>query len=133
LYEWDFDTSDGTAYTDAAGVSPTFDATSLQAGIITIGLRVTDGDDETATDTATVNVGGVAPTVDAGGPYSGNQGENIALSGSASDPSGIDLYEWDLDDNGSYESSGQNQGHGHRDGERRWCGADGGCRRPVQR
>jgi hypothetical protein len=119
LYEWDFDTSDGTAY-------------------------------------ATVNVGGVAPTVDAGGPYSGNQGENIALSGSASDPSGIDLYEWDLDDNGSYESSGQNQTFNSatagtftvglrvtdndgdtatdtRDGERRWCGADGGCRRPVQR
>ena len=95
-YEWDYDTSDGLQYTDASGVSPTFN--SPVAGNFNIGLRVTDNDGTTATATSSVNVSDSAPVADAGGPYSGNQGTNISLDGSgSSDPSGIVSYEWDFD------------------------------------
>ena len=103
LYEWDLD-NDGTY--DTTGPSTAF--SSATAGTFTVVLRVTDGDDETATDTATVNVSGLDPTVEAGGPYSGNQDVGIPLSGSGSDPSGIAAYTWDLDNNGSFETAGQN-------------------------
>ena len=48
------------------------------------------------------------PTVVAGGPYSGNEGSTIDLNASgSSDPEGDTLsYSWDLDDNGTYETSG---------------------------
>jgi hypothetical protein len=50
------------------------------------------------------------PVCDAGGPYEGDVGEPIALSGSASfDPNGqITLYEWDFGDGSS--SSGSSSG-----------------------
>ena len=48
------------------------------------------------------------PTVDAGGPYSVNEGSSVTLSASGSDPNGDSLtYAWDLDNNGSFETSGQ--------------------------
>jgi hypothetical protein len=50
-----------------------------------------------------------APTVDAGGPYSVGEGLSVNLSGSGSDTDGDALtYAWDLDNNGTYETSGQN-------------------------
>ncbi len=103
LYEWDLD-NDG-AYDDATGITATFN--SAATGVFTVGLRVTDGDTGTATATATVNVGNVGPTADAGGPYSGNQGANIALDGSgSSDPGGpLASYEWDLDNDGAYDDA----------------------------
>ncbi|MHC5112357.1 MAG: beta strand repeat-containing protein, partial [Planctomycetota bacterium] len=102
-YDWDLD-NNGSYETSGQNVS----FNSPDAGTFTVSLRVTDGDGATATDTATVNVGGLAPTVEAGGPYSGDQGDDIALSGSGSDPSGIASYDWDLDNNGSFETAGQN-------------------------
>jgi hypothetical protein len=49
------------------------------------------------------------PTANAGGPYEGNEGTNIALSGSGNDPDNGPLtYAWDLDNNGSFETAGQN-------------------------
>ena len=48
------------------------------------------------------------PTVDAGGPYSVNEGSSVTVSASGSDPNGDSLtYSWDLDNNGSFETSGQ--------------------------
>jgi uncharacterized protein len=48
------------------------------------------------------------PTVDAGGPYSVNEGGSATLTASGSDPNGDSLtYAWDLDNNGSFETSGQ--------------------------
>lgn len=48
------------------------------------------------------------PTVDAGGPYSAPEGGSVTLTASGSDPNGDSLtYAWDLDNNGSFETSGQ--------------------------
>jgi predicted extracellular nuclease len=48
------------------------------------------------------------PTVDAGGPYSVNEGSSVTVSATGSDPNGDPLtYAWDLDNNGSFETSGQ--------------------------
>jgi len=46
------------------------------------------------------------PTADAGGPYSGNEGTNIALSGSGTDlENGPLTYAWDLDNDGQFDDS----------------------------
>ena len=48
------------------------------------------------------------PTVDAGGPYSVNEGSSVTVSATGTDPNGDTLtYEWDLDNNGSFETAGQ--------------------------
>ncbi len=48
------------------------------------------------------------PTVSAGGPYSVDEGGSVALSATGSDPDGDTLaYTWDLDGNGTFETSGQ--------------------------
>ena len=48
------------------------------------------------------------PTVDAGGPYAVNEGSSVTLTAAGSDPNGDSLtYAWDLDNNGSFETSGQ--------------------------
>ena len=48
------------------------------------------------------------PTVDAGGPYSAFAGIPVTVSATGSDPNGGSLtYDWDLDDNGSFETPGQ--------------------------
>ncbi|HSL30709.1 MAG TPA: PxKF domain-containing protein, partial [Anaerolineales bacterium] len=48
------------------------------------------------------------PTVDAGGPYSVNEGSSVSVSATGADPDDDTLtYEWDLDNNGSFETPGQ--------------------------
>jgi predicted extracellular nuclease len=48
------------------------------------------------------------PTVDAGGPYSVPEGSSVTVTATGSDPNGDSLtYAWDLDNNGSFETSGQ--------------------------
>jgi len=48
-----------------------------------------------------------APTVDAGGPYSVNEGGTVSLTATATDPDGDALsYAWDLDGDGSFETTG---------------------------
>ena len=48
------------------------------------------------------------PTVGAGGPYTVAEGGSVTLTASGSDPNGDSLtYAWDLDNNGSFETSGQ--------------------------
>jgi hypothetical protein len=53
-----------------------------------------------------VTVEAAAPTANAGGPYAGLEGTLIALQGSGT--GSISSYAWDLDNNGSYETAGQN-------------------------
>jgi probable HAF family extracellular repeat protein len=49
------------------------------------------------------------PTVDAGGPYSVSEGGSVAVSASGADHEGGPLtYDWDLDNNGTFETAGQN-------------------------
>ena len=46
----------------------------------------------------------------AGGAYSVDEGSSVALTGAGTDPSGVHgplTYAWDLDNNGSFETSGQ--------------------------
>ncbi len=48
-----------------------------------------------------------APSVDAGGSYTVYEGNSVELAATASDPEGDPLvYSWDLDGNGSFETSG---------------------------
>jgi hypothetical protein len=59
--------------------------------------------------TFTLTKGNRPPVANAGGPYSVNEGSSVVLNGSGSDPEGEPLtYEWDLDNNGSFEFSGPN-------------------------
>ncbi|MCI0682544.1 MAG: hypothetical protein L0Y71_10605 [Gemmataceae bacterium] len=48
------------------------------------------------------------PSVDAGGPYDVDEGSTVQLSASGLDPDGDFItYDWDLDNNGSFETPGQ--------------------------
>lgn len=48
------------------------------------------------------------PSADAGGPYSVVEGGSVALNATGVDPEGTAVtFEWDLDNNGSFETSGQ--------------------------
>lgn len=49
------------------------------------------------------------PIANAGGPYTVEEGGSVTLNGSGSDPNGDPLtFSWDLDNNGSFETPGQN-------------------------
>jgi uncharacterized protein len=55
-----------------------------------------------------LNLDAGPPSVDAGGPYKVVEGRTITLSATGIDPDGGALtYAWDLDGNGTFESSGQ--------------------------
>ena len=57
------------------------------------------------------------PSVAAGGPYSVPEGSSTTLTAAGSDPEGGTLsYAWDLDNNGSFETSGQSVGFSADDG-----------------
>jgi predicted extracellular nuclease len=49
-----------------------------------------------------------APTVSANGPYDVNEGGSVAVSASGNDSEGAVTYAWDLDNNGTFETAGQN-------------------------
>ncbi len=63
-----------------------------------------DGDGRVDEDLAKVDL----PVADAGGPYTVNEGSSVQLNGSAvSDTTGDQLtFAWDLDNNGSFETTG---------------------------
>ena len=106
-YAWDFD-YDGSNFDADATVASTTHVYPDGPASFTVALRVSDEDGGSTIDTLAVAVNNVAPTADAGGPYSGNEGTLIALHGSKTDP-GADTftYAWDLDNNGSFETPGQ--------------------------
>lgn len=64
-----------------------------------------DGDGRIDEDLAKIKL----PVADAGGPYTVNEGSSIVLDGAntAPDPNGDEVtFAWDLDNNGSFETSG---------------------------
>jgi len=108
-YVWDF-TGDGT-WDDTTAVPTNAHSYSDDfSGVMKI--RVFDSDDEFADDNAAVTISNVAPTAEAGGPYTGEWGTNINFSGTYTEPGSADIpsliFQWDLDDDGIYESNGQN-------------------------
>jgi PKD repeat protein len=113
LYEWDFDT-DGTF--DASSASPTTTYAYASFGAFTATLRVTDDNTPAKTDSTSliiqINQGNRPPVADADGPYSIDIGADLPLDGTGSyDPDAaygdsIVSYEWDMNDDGSYEYSG---------------------------
>src|SRR3569623_176342 len=114
-YAWDLD-GDGifgesgvdALYGDENVQNPTFNAANLDGpATLPVSLRVTDGDGGVTTVRATVTVNNVAPTASAGGPYSLNEGQTVALAGSATDVPGDPLtYAWDFDGDGFFGESG---------------------------
>jgi hypothetical protein len=106
-YEWDFDYDGAVFDVDATGQTV---STSYGTGPATyvVALRVTDDDGGVGIDTAAVSVGNAPPVAEAGGPYSGNEGSPIVLTGSGADPTNDPLtYVWDLDGDGAFETPGQ--------------------------
>jgi hypothetical protein len=89
--DWGDTSSSPGSVSEAAG-SGSASATHAYAasGSFDVTVTVTDDDGDSTTTSVTVVVNG-APTADAGGPYTGDEGEAIALAGTASDPNGDPL------------------------------------------
>jgi PKD repeat protein len=107
IFEWDFD-YDGVVFNvEATGQTVTTIFSGAPPDYV-VALRVTDDDNGVGLDTAQVTVGNSPPTADAGGPYTGGEGNLIALTGSGTDPNDDPLtYDWDLDHDGDFETPGQ--------------------------
>jgi uncharacterized delta-60 repeat protein len=102
-YAWDLD---GDGQTDHTG--PTATTTYANAGTPGVLLKVTDNDNLTATTGATLSVvANHAPGVAIIEPLAQPQaGKAFTLNAFAGDPDGsVAAYAWDLDGNGSYETS----------------------------
>ncbi|MEZ5337756.1 MAG: PKD domain-containing protein [bacterium] len=104
-YDWDFD-NDGTFDLLDGGVSPTHLFDSF--GSKTVTLRVTDDNGNTDTVQITINLVAPASSVSAAvnaNPASGDAPLSVTFdaSGSTAVNSSITTYDWDLDDNGSFE------------------------------
>jgi PKD repeat protein len=106
-YEWDLD-GNGTFETDT-GTTMTTSRTYTAAGSVDVKLRVTDDKGATATQTKTVTVTNRAPTASftvTPNPAATRQNVTLDAAGST-DPDGtVAHYEWDLDNNGTYETDG---------------------------
>ena len=108
-YEWDLNNDDSF---ETTGMTPSFSATALDGPAVrTVKLRVRDTQNALSTVATTqVNILNAAPTAQPGGPYTVMTGGTIQLDGTASsDPAGAAdplSYLWDLDDNGTFETTG---------------------------
>jgi len=106
-YDWDLD-GDGRYDLSGSRVTPIW----TKAGVYRVTLRVSDGDGGVGLDTAQVRIGNATPTADAGGPYYGDEGGSIRLTGSGTDPVGDVLtYTWNLDGDDIFERPGQTITH----------------------
>ncbi|HEY7090750.1 MAG TPA: PKD domain-containing protein [Tepidisphaeraceae bacterium] len=108
-YAWDLD--DNGSYETSTGTTPTINFTQDLPGVYTVGLQVTDSSTSlTATDTVNITFVDLHPTANAGANQTAVRQTTVNFSGSATAVAGdaIVTYEWDLDNNGTYETVGQN-------------------------
>ena len=105
-YEWDCD-GDGVFEIGPQATAAATCPAITTAGVYTISLRATDDGGGITTESTTITIPSLPPVANAGGPYSGNIGQPVALSGNgSSDPDGsIATYEWDCDNDGTYDMS----------------------------
>ncbi len=104
-YEWDFE-NDGVY--DAKSANPTHSQVFQDNFTGQAKLRVTDNEGDTHTAQVNVTIKNVAPKAEAGGPFSVDLGGTVNFHGTATDPGADQLeYAWDLDNNGSFEFTGQ--------------------------
>src|SRR6185437_5356778 len=104
--EWDLDGNG--SYETNTGATPSASSNYATAGNRNVGLRVTDNSGATAATTVGVTVQNRAPIASfTATPNPVTAGTSVAFSAAgSSDPDGtITKYEWDLDGNGSYETS----------------------------
>jgi len=104
-YKWDFQ-NDGVF--DRTTTTPTTTYTFNDDFNGKVKLQVIDNESDTAEDVKDLVISNVAPTAEAGGPYNGEINVPVQLNGSATDPGNDALtYQWDLDNDGIYETVGQ--------------------------
>lgn len=88
---------------------PTFDNGSAlnNTAISQLSAIGVNGAFVSASDVNEIGSPGGPPTINANGPYSVNEGSSATLSATGSDPNFDTLtYDWDLDNNGSFETTG---------------------------
>jgi PKD repeat protein len=104
-YEWDLD-GNGSFETNT-GTTATTSRTYTTSGEVKVALRITDNNNATATTTVTVNVQNRPPVASfTAVPNPVTAGTTVNYTATATDPDGtIAKYEWDLDGNGSFETS----------------------------
>jgi len=102
-FQWNF----GDGHTSALQ-NPSH--TYTDNGNYTVTVIATDNNGGTGQAQITANIRNVNPTAEAGGPYNGRIQQPVALSGSVTDAgtSDVHTYEWDADNDGTYELNGQN-------------------------
>ena len=115
-FDWDFDwyvhdgnakeIEDGTESTVTWTYSQTYTPTWIYP---TVWVRDDDGGVTFWFITDFYVLANNAPTVDAGGPYTADVGETVNLAATGGDLDGHSItYSWDLDNNGTFETTGQN-------------------------
>lgn len=99
-YKWTFTPMSGVdagascGFVNDAALSTTVSCTD--DGVYKLTLTVKDDDTGEHSDDLTLTLGNVAPTAGAGGSYNDNEGANVSLNGSKSDPGANDThtYKW---------------------------------------
>jgi hypothetical protein len=112
LFSYGIDGEGWSAYSHETGAT-LGGSGGLDPGSYTFYVRARDEAGNVDVDPAkrsfTVEPPNKPPTADAGGPYEVREGGSVEINASGSDPEGKELtYEWDLDDDGTFETSGQN-------------------------
>jgi PKD repeat protein len=84
-------------------------------GVYTSSFSIPSNDpDESSVTIPLSGNGNSTPVADAGGPYNAVEGQAVLLDGSgSSDEGSLDLYEWDINDDGSYEYSSASPTQNH--------------------
>jgi hypothetical protein len=92
------------------GQGPNADHSYAEKGVYKVKAVAVDTHGGIGSDSIRVTIQNSPPTAQAGGPYSGLVGATIQFLGTGTDagPPHPLTYAWDLDNNGTYETAGQN-------------------------